>query len=604
MRSSKLALAFLGWLTLASSALAQLITPASMRDANLTTTSTQNLVTTLNTFSAQRTLTIPGSGALSAYYFQFVDTASAINGANTLRIVAADGALINGGASLVVATQGAYVFIISSPSGYAATIVPPTASGGGGTPGGSSGQVQYNNAGTFGGFTTSGDLTINTATGAGTFATVNANVGAFGSNVNCTTYTVNAKGLITAASQTACTPPITAVTGLGTGVQTALQVAVGSAGAPVLFNGAGGTPSSLVGTNITGTAAGLTAGTASAVAVGGITGLGAGCATWLATPSSANLRSCISDESGTGLAYFQGGDLGTPSAGVGTNLTGIGASYTAGNATKLTTPRAIGIAGSTGLTATGVNFDGSAAINLALTGTLLKANGGTGITTGAVVSITAQRFTTSGTYTPTTGMIYAVIEGVGPGGAGGGSTGAITDIKSGGGGGSGGCSRIVVSAATIGASKAVVIGTGGVGASNAAGGAGSGATTVGATILVANAGSGGALNNGSTAFGAGGGGGAAGTGDLFFSGAAGAFGILYFTPANAPTLALGGAGASSCYGGGASAPAASTGQTAAGLGGVVPGSGGSGGISYALATNTAGGNGANGFVLITEYCSQ
>jgi hypothetical protein len=47
----------------------------------------------------------------------------------------------------------------------------------------------------------------------------------------------------------------------GTGVQTALGVNIGSAGAPVLFNGAGGTPSSLVGTNITGTAAGLTAGT-------------------------------------------------------------------------------------------------------------------------------------------------------------------------------------------------------------------------------------------------------------------------------------------------------------------------------------------------------
>lgn len=46
----------------------------------------------------------------------------------------------------------------------------------------------------------------------------------------------------------------------GTGVQTALGVNIGSAGAPVLFNGAGGTPSSLVGTNITGTAAGLSIG--------------------------------------------------------------------------------------------------------------------------------------------------------------------------------------------------------------------------------------------------------------------------------------------------------------------------------------------------------
>lgn len=47
---------------------------------------------------------------------------------------------------------------------------------------------------------------------------------------------------------------------LGTGVAAALSVNVGSAGAVVVFDGAGGTPSSLTGTNITGTATGLTAG--------------------------------------------------------------------------------------------------------------------------------------------------------------------------------------------------------------------------------------------------------------------------------------------------------------------------------------------------------
>ncbi len=81
--------------------------------------------------------------------------------------------------------------------------------------------------------------------------------------------------------------------GFGTGVATALAINVGSAGAPVLFNGALGTPSSGVATNLTGTASGLTAGTASAVAVGGVTGLGTGVATWLATPSYANLSSAV-----------------------------------------------------------------------------------------------------------------------------------------------------------------------------------------------------------------------------------------------------------------------------------------------------------------------
>lgn len=59
----------------------------------------------------------------------------------------------------------------------------------------------------------------------------------------------------------------------------------------------------------------------------------------------------------------------------------------ADTATKLATARAIGIAGSTGLTATGVNFDGTAAINPALTGTLIPGNGGTGQSTYAIGDI-------------------------------------------------------------------------------------------------------------------------------------------------------------------------------------------------------------------------
>jgi uncharacterized protein YjbI with pentapeptide repeats len=46
-------------------------------------------------------------------------------------------------------------------------------------------------------------------------------------------------------------PVSTGVSGLGTGIATALAIAVGSAGAPVVFNGAGGTPSSISLTNAT-----------------------------------------------------------------------------------------------------------------------------------------------------------------------------------------------------------------------------------------------------------------------------------------------------------------------------------------------------------------
>ena len=42
-----------------------------------------------------------------------------------------------------------------------------------------------------------------------------------------------------------------------------------------------------------------------------------------AATTSAQLRGVLSDETGTGFAYFQGGDLGTPSAGVLTNATGL-----------------------------------------------------------------------------------------------------------------------------------------------------------------------------------------------------------------------------------------------------------------------------------------
>jgi len=186
--------------------------------------------------------------------------------------------------------------------------------------GGSSGQIQYNNAGALGGFTLSGDATADTSTGALTLATVNANVGSFGSATQCATFTTNGKGLITAASQTACSPGIASITGLGTGVSTALAISVGSAGALVTNGGALGTPSSGVATNLTGTASGLTAG---AVSVSGITGAGAGCITFLTTPSSANFRGCLTDETGTGLAYFQGGALGTPSSATLTNATGL-----------------------------------------------------------------------------------------------------------------------------------------------------------------------------------------------------------------------------------------------------------------------------------------
>jgi hypothetical protein len=59
---------------------------------------------------------------------------------------------------------------------------------------GTAGQIQWNSAGALAGFTMSGDATLNTATGALSLATPNANVGTFQG------LTINAKGLVTAAA--------------------------------------------------------------------------------------------------------------------------------------------------------------------------------------------------------------------------------------------------------------------------------------------------------------------------------------------------------------------------------------------------------------------
>lgn len=247
--TQKIFLSIFSLLLFTMSALAQYVTPVQMRDANLTTTNVQNYITTLQSFSTPRTLTIPDRSSLNAYFIQFIDTAGAVNGSNTLTIQVADGSLINGSSTLVISAANEYVFLAPNSSGYSATVIPQFPFS---IPGGSPGQVEYNNSGVFGGFTLGGDATLNTSSGVMTLATVNANVGSFGNATNCANFTVNAKGLLTAAGAVTCTPALGSITGFGTGVATALGVNVGSAGAPVLFNGAGGTPSSLTLTNATG----------------------------------------------------------------------------------------------------------------------------------------------------------------------------------------------------------------------------------------------------------------------------------------------------------------------------------------------------------------
>lgn len=186
----------------------------------------------------------------------------------------------------------------------------------------------------------------------------------------------NATG--TAASLTAGVASAVAVggiTGLGTNVATALAVNVGTDGAFVTRGGNAGTPSAIVLTNATGTAASLTAGTASAVAVGGITGLGTGVGTFLATPSGENLGSALTSaltvaKGGTGLTSgTSGGVLAFTAAGT---LASSGA--LAANA--LVIGGGAGVAPSTTTTGTGVLT--ALAVNVGTDGAFVTRGGNAG----------------------------------------------------------------------------------------------------------------------------------------------------------------------------------------------------------------------------------
>ncbi|MBR1033915.1 hypothetical protein JQ584_46080 [Bradyrhizobium liaoningense] len=213
-----------------------------------------------------------------------------------------------------------------------------------------------------------------------------------------------------------------------------------------------------------------------------------------------------------------------------------------------------------------------------------------------VATVKKQVFTASGTYTPSIGMLYAIIECVGSGGGGGASAGTVGNIFIGGGGGAGGYSKAVVSAAAIGASKTVTVGAAGTGgASTPANGTAGSDVSVG-TLCVAKGGSAGTFASVGQQP-SGGAGGVAGTGDLAGTGAPGGNG-LYST--GTVVLMASGHGGSNPWGAGG-AERATTGAGNAGSG---FGAGGAGGASQNVGTNSAGGNGSIGVVFITEFCSQ
>jgi hypothetical protein len=133
-------------------------------------------------------------------------------------------------------------------------------------------------------------------------------------------------GTPTSGTLTSCTglPVSSGISGLGSGVATFLATP-SSANLRTAVSDETGTGSLVFATDPTIT---LANGTGLPVATG-ISGLGAGVATFLATPSSANLRTAVSDETGSGSLVFATSPtlvtpaLGTPTSGTLTSCTGL-----------------------------------------------------------------------------------------------------------------------------------------------------------------------------------------------------------------------------------------------------------------------------------------
>lgn len=203
--------------------------------ANSTTTPAITLSTTVTGITKGNGTALSAAAAGTDYTNEAFKTISVSGQSDVVADGPADTLTLAAGSNITITTN-------------ATTDTVTIAASGGGTPGGSDTQVQYNNAGAFGGIT----------------------------------------GATTDGSS------ITLV-------------------APVL-----GTPASGTLTNCSGLPVSS-----------GISGLGAGVATFLATPSSANLASAVTDETGSGALVFASSPtlvtpaLGTPASGVLTNCTGL-----------------------------------------------------------------------------------------------------------------------------------------------------------------------------------------------------------------------------------------------------------------------------------------
>jgi hypothetical protein len=221
------------------------------------------------------------------------------------------------------------------------------------------------------------------------------------------------------------------------------------------------------------------------------------------------------------------------------------------------------------------------------------------------VRIVVQVFRASAPYTPSPGLISATVETVGAGGQGGAVAGDASTVAGGGGGGSGGYSRITLAAGLVLGGVNVTIGSCNVNppVSNPFDYALYGGPTSFGSMCVANGGGGGGGNAASLEiWGFPGLGAPVGVGDIALPGNPGGIGTSQAGSATAINTI--GATGGAIWGGGGMAQLCGQTLFYQGNPGMGPGAGGGGAAMNMVQTPTpqAGGIGADGICVVTEYC--